>query len=161
MRRILAQGTLDAFLRSILSRTQCAQRHLLRLGESFHSCDIEPFVRSVALQRMHMLTVFQVPECDGSVVTATGKRTTIGTHLERLHRSMMRLSRLHALPASHPPTALRETPRSSDKPAWVSPMEVCKVSMLAKDIVLFTIGEPLHTRAPFCVTHRSEANDGK
>src|SRR2546428_612224 len=87
----------------LLNRPQGAQRCLLRLGQSSDSSDIQALVRPVASQRAEMLATVQVPERDDPVLPTTGQSAAIGTHLERLHRPLMRSSHPHALPARHLP----------------------------------------------------------
>src|SRR5204863_7625273 len=62
------------------------------------------------------LATVQVPERDGPVLPAAGQRAAIGTHLERLHRPLMRLLLPHALPAVHLPPAQPAFAASTDKP---------------------------------------------
>ncbi len=69
-----------------------------------------------------MLATVQIPEGDGPVVTATGQSGAIGAHLERLHRSLMRLlipvpqtGFPHALPARYLPPAQHAITASTDQ----------------------------------------------
>src|SRR6266566_2795018 len=96
----LSEGRCD-----LLNRTQGSQRGFLRLGESLHSCDIEPFVGPVAPQRPQQLATFEVPHLDGTVIAATGQPGAIGADRERLNRSLVRFSQSHALPTSYVPPA--------------------------------------------------------
>src|SRR6266516_3339942 len=98
-------SVLDAWHRSALHRPQRTQRGLLRLGQSPDPRDIEALVGAVASQRAQMLATLEVPEHDGPVIPATGEPAPIGTHLERLHRPLMRFSLPHAHPAVHLPPA--------------------------------------------------------
>src|SRR6266852_5360629 len=52
-----------------------------------------------------MLTALQLPDVDRAIVPTTGERAAIGTHLERLDCSLVRMARLHALPALEIPPA--------------------------------------------------------
>src|SRR5436305_853199 len=78
--------------------TQSAQRGFLRLSESFHFCDVEPFVGPVAPQRAQELTALEVPHLDGSIIAATGQLTAIGADLDRLDRPLMHFSHPHTVP---------------------------------------------------------------
>src|SRR6266699_5495186 len=95
---------------SILNRPQGAQRRLLRLGHSPDPRDIEPLIGPVAPQGAQMFATVQIPEGNGPVVPATGQPAPIGTHLEPLHRSLMRSPYPYALfaldiPPVKPPIA--------------------------------------------------------
>src|SRR5437660_1107039 len=109
-------SVLDAWFRSALHRPQRTQRDLLRLGQSPDPRDIEPLVGAVASQRAQMLAMLQIPDSDGPVIAAAGKPASIGTHLERLHRPLMRFLLPHALPAVHLPPAQPAVAASTDKP---------------------------------------------
>src|SRR2546425_1379354 len=109
-------SVLGAVPGSILNGPQGTQRDLLSLGQSPDPRDIEPLVGAVASQRAQMLATLQIPECDGPVLPATGQSASIGTHLERLHRPLMRFSLPHALPAVHLPPAQPAVAASTDKP---------------------------------------------
>ncbi len=76
----------------VLERPQGAQRRLLCCGETPDVGDIESLVGSIPPQSAQMLAIVQVPEHDGPVIPATGQPAAIGAHLERLQRSLMRLS---------------------------------------------------------------------
>src|SRR6266480_4476236 len=62
-----------------------------------------------------MLATVQIPEGDGSVVTATGQPGAIGTHLERVHRPLMRLLHPYAMPAVNLPPAQHAITASTDQ----------------------------------------------
>src|SRR6202165_2147258 len=62
-----------------------------------------------------MLATLQVPERDGPVIPATSQKPPIGTHLERLHRPLMRFSLPHALQARHLPPAQHPVTASTDQ----------------------------------------------
>src|SRR5713226_70823 len=89
----------------LLNGPQRTQGGLLRLGQALDPRDIEALVGSIPPQRAQMLATLQIPERDGPVLPATGQSAPIGTHLERLHRPLMRFSLPHALPAMHLPPA--------------------------------------------------------
>src|SRR5947209_8077475 len=94
----LSEGKSELF-----NRTQCSQRGFLRLGESFHSGDNEPFVGPITPQGPQQLAPFQVPYLDGPVIAATGQSTAIGTDSERLDCPLMPLTHPHMLPALYVP----------------------------------------------------------
>ena len=71
---------------------QRLQRGLLCLGETPDAYDSEALIGSIPPQRVQGLATLEVPEPDGPVIPATGQPAPIGTHLECLHRSLMRLS---------------------------------------------------------------------
>ena len=52
-----------------------------------------------------MLAALQLPDIDGAIVPATGERAAIGTHLERLDCSLVRMARVHARAALDVPPA--------------------------------------------------------
>src|SRR2546421_3690515 len=62
-----------------------------------------------------MLAPLEVPQRDGPVIPATGEPAPIGTHLERLHRPLMRFSLPHAHPAVHLPPAQPAVAASTDQ----------------------------------------------
>src|SRR2546421_9101944 len=97
------------------NRPQRAQRRLLCLGKTPDARDVESLVESIS-QRLQRLAVLQVPEPDGPVIPAAGQDSPIGSSLERLHRSLMRLSHSHALPTLHLPPTQRTIIASTDKP---------------------------------------------
>src|SRR2546421_12209355 len=97
---------------SLLKGPQGAQRRLLCCGEPPDACDIESLVGSIPPQRLEMLTTVQIPEHNGSIIPAARQSAAIRTHLERLHRPLMRLlipvpqtGFPHALPAVNLPPA--------------------------------------------------------
>src|SRR5713226_2666518 len=100
----------------LLNGPQRTQGGLLRLGQALDPCDIESLVGAVASQCAQMLATLQIPERDGPVLPATGQSASIGTHLERLHRPLMRFSLPHALPAVDLPPAQPAVAASTDKP---------------------------------------------
>ncbi len=67
-----------------------------------------------------MLAPLELPERDRPVIAATGQLAAIGTHLERLHGSPMRLLHLHALPTLDLPPAQPAVTASTDQqlPTW-------------------------------------------
>src|SRR5947209_19226657 len=95
------------------NRPQRAQRRLLCLGKTPDARDVESLVESIS-QRLQRLAVLEVPETDGPVIPATGRHAPIGTHLERLHRALMRLSHSDALPALQIPPAQPAVTTSTD-----------------------------------------------
>src|SRR6266699_5147180 len=88
-----------------LNRPQCSQRGDLSLGESFHSCDIEPFVRTVAPQRSQPLAALEIPHVDGAVIAAASQSPAIGADPEGLDRPLMPLINPHTLPTLYVPPA--------------------------------------------------------
>src|SRR6266566_9966925 len=100
----------------VLHGPQRTQGGLLRLGQTPDACDIQSLVGSIPPQRAQMLATVQVPDSDGPVIPATGQPAPIETHLERLHRPLMRFSLPHALPALHLPPAQPAVAASTDKP---------------------------------------------
>src|SRR6266567_7524378 len=111
------EGSLLGALRgSILHGPQGPQGGDLGLGQASDARDSEPLVGPVAAQRAHMLANFELPEMDGSVIAATGQLATIGTHFDRVYRSLMRLSHSQALPAGHLPPAQPAVTASTDQP---------------------------------------------
>src|SRR6266702_1801655 len=101
--RLLGAGAL--LIRLILHGPQGPQGGDLGLGQASDARDSEPLVGPVAAQRAQMLAMLELPEMDGSVIAATGQLATIGTHFDRVYRSLMRLSHSQALPAGHLPPA--------------------------------------------------------
>src|SRR2546421_1744667 len=95
------------------NRPQRAQRRLLRLGQSPNTVDIEALVESIS-QCLQRLATLEVPEPDGPVIPATGQPAAIGTHLERLHRALVRLSHPHTLATLHLPPAQPAVTASTD-----------------------------------------------
>src|SRR5215469_2359310 len=91
--------------RSILNRSQCTQRRLLRLGEPSDLRDIEPLIESVTPQYPQLLAALEVPQLNGIVITTTGQYLSIGTHAERLDCPLMPLLHPQALPTLHVPPA--------------------------------------------------------
>src|SRR5258708_18263553 len=69
-----------------------------------------------------MPAALQFPDADSAIVPTTGKPPAIGTHLERLDGSLVRLARLHAFPAvpvppaEHPIAAATDQYRASRTP---------------------------------------------
>ncbi len=80
-----------------LERPQGVQRSLLRCGETPDARDIESFVGSIPPQRLELLATVQIPEHNGSIIPAARQSAAIKTHLERLHRPLMRLLHPYAL----------------------------------------------------------------
>jgi hypothetical protein len=99
------------------------QRGLLCLGETPDARDSEALIGSIPPQRVQRLAALEVPEPDGPVIPATGQPAPIGTHLERLHGSLMRLSIPvpqtgfpHTLATLHLPPAQRTITAPTDQP---------------------------------------------
>ena len=90
-----------------LERPQGVQRSLLRCGETPDARDIESFVGSIPPQRLELLATVQIPEHNGSTIPAARQSAAIKTHLERLHRPLMRLLHPYALSALDLPPAHR------------------------------------------------------
>src|SRR6266487_646167 len=110
------EGSLLGALRgSILHGPQGPQGGDLGLGQASDARDSEPLVGPVAAQRAQMLAMLELPEMDGSVIAATGQLATIGTHFDRVYRSLMRLSHSQALPAGHLPPAQPTVTASTDQ----------------------------------------------
>src|SRR5215467_9912828 len=59
--------------------------------------DIESLIRPVSSQSAQMFATCEIPEGDDPIVATTGQHGAIGTHLETLHRSLMRSPYLYAL----------------------------------------------------------------
>jgi len=87
----------------------------LRLGETPDIRDVEPLVEPIPPQCLQRLATVEVPKLDGPVIAATGQPSAIGTHLERLHRSLMRLSHPHTLATLHLPPAQRTVTASTNE----------------------------------------------
>jgi hypothetical protein len=103
-----------------LKGSQSMQRCLLRMGETSNTRDIEPLVGSVSLECSQILTIIQIPQPNGSVISTTGKRAAVGTDFESLHHSLMSLSHPQALPTFNLPPAQLAIAVSTDQqlPAW-------------------------------------------
>src|SRR6266545_1540242 len=97
------------------------QRRALRWGDTPQTGDVHPFVGPVAPQRTQMLAAFQVPERDGPVVSAAGKREAIGACPQRLHRALVRQAHLHAFPALNIPPAQHSITVTTDerRAGWI------------------------------------------
>src|SRR5436853_7934734 len=76
----------------LLNRPQGAQRCLLRLGQSSDPRDIEALVGPVTPQRLQQIAAMEIPDVDDTIIPATGEPAAIRAALERLDRSLMRLS---------------------------------------------------------------------
>src|SRR5947209_20553568 len=112
----LRRSELEHLLRTVhsrvLHRPQCSERSQLGLGQALDACDIQSLIGPVTAQCAAMLSALHVPQHDSPVLPATGQRTSIGTHLERLHRTLMcflipvpQTGFPHAFPALHIPPA--------------------------------------------------------
>ena len=107
----------------IFVRSQGAQRNLLCLGEPLDAGDSEALIGSIPPQCLQRLATLEVPEPDGSVIAANGQPGASGTHLERMHRSLMGFLHPHAIPALQIPPAQRTVL------ACVRPMRVRSLSI--------------------------------
>src|SRR5579862_1501637 len=76
----------------LLNRSQRVQRCLLCLGHAPGSRNIEPLVGPVSPQHTQVLAAFHVPDVDRAIVSTTGERAPIWTHLERLNGPLVRPS---------------------------------------------------------------------
>jgi hypothetical protein len=87
------------------------QRCLLSLGNTLDACDVESLVAPITPQSAQMLATREIPDGDSAIAPATGERSAIGTRLEGLDCSLVRLLPLHTLspldipPAEPPVTA--------------------------------------------------------
>ena len=116
------QSTHLLVTRRFFERSQRAQRRLLCFGESLDARDIEPLVGAIPPQGAQMLATREVPDGDSAIVSTTGERSAIGTRLEGLDCSLVRLLRLHTLsaldipPAEHTVTAATDQHRAGGAP---------------------------------------------
>src|SRR5438876_8848219 len=62
-----------------------------------------------------MLAALQLPDVDSAIVSATGERAAVGTHLERLDCPLVRPARLHALSALDVPPAEHAVAATADQ----------------------------------------------
>src|SRR5713101_8972451 len=120
----------------LLDRSQRSQRGSLCVCQALHPADIEALVRPVTPQRPQMFAALEIPDVDGPVVPATGEPAPIGTHLQRLHRSLMRPAHLYTLPMLHIPPAQHAITVTTDQHrSGLTPCE------RVHDLAQFTQGE--------------------
>ena len=80
-------------------------RMFLGISQALDTGDVEPFIRAIAAQRLHVFAALHLPDLDGSIVPAAGEEATVRTGSQRLYRSFVPLSRQDALPVLRIPPA--------------------------------------------------------
>src|SRR5579864_2459070 len=72
-----------------------------------------------------MLAALKIQHLDGIVVPATGQSTAIGTHPERLDRTLMLLPNRQALPVLHVPPVHAPIAAATDQPCAIRTPDQC------------------------------------
>src|SRR2546428_788760 len=142
-----SSATFMTYTLLLLHRSQNSQRRLLRLRESSHTGDREPFVGVVASERGEVPPALYIPWFDQAIFPRARHHPSIGTHLDRAHPSIVGLdsgedSTLFGIP---PAQHTIGTPTYQQIPLGApSDCENCAIELL----------QPPNTRPEVCIPHK-------